>query len=350
MRASHAGINENLSFFKYYGRGLYNYARLCYNIAVNDKGKRAMQYFIGLDIGGTKSAVSLGAVENGEIEILAREEYPTQGTPAKTLEKFDGFFKKYVAQYPIERVGISCGGPLNSHTGEIVCPPNLPLWHHFNIVEYVENRYRLTAKLENDANACALAEWRFGAGKDTQDMIFLTFGTGLGAGVISGGRLLVGANGNAGEAGHIRLSKFGPVGYHKRGSFEGFCSGAGIAELAKLMSKKEKILPKFMQSDEKVTTKQLAEAAKNGDSFALKVFKKSGDMLGRGLSVLIDLFNPEKIVIGGVFMRSGELLIPSMEKRIKKEALKESLAVCKIVPAKLQENIGDFAAIAVALR
>lgn len=308
-----------------------------------------MKYYIGLDIGGTKCAVSLGAVRDGDITILDREEYPTQGKPVEVLENFDKFIGKYKKAHSIERVGISCGGPLNSKTGEIVSTTNLPLWHGFNIVEYVKNRYSLDAALENDANACALAEWRFGAGKGTQDMIFLTFGTGLGAGVIAGGHLIVGANGNAGEVGHIRLAKTGPIGFYKHGSFEGFCSGAGIAKLAKIMAEKEKIYPKIMQENEQITTKMLANYAKNGDKFALKVFRKSGDMLGRGLSIIIDAFNPEKIILGGVFMRSGDLLIPAMKKRIEKEALKEALAVCEILPAKLKENIGDYAAIAVAI-
>lgn len=308
-----------------------------------------MKYYIGLDIGGTKCAASLGEETKGTVRILAREEIPTHGRPQDLLPLFDGFFEKYIKVYPIERVGISCGGPLCSKTGVILTPPNLPLWHGFPIVEFIGKRYGLSAKLENDANACALAEWKFGAGRGATNVIFLTFGTGLGAGVILDGRLYSGTNGNAGEVGHIRLSKDGPIGYNKRGSFEGFCSGGGIAQLAEQMAKKEKEYPSCMK-DFPVTTKRLALAAKDGDSFAIKVFEKSGKMLGKGLSVLVDLFNPEKIVIGGVFMRSGELLRPAMERQLRKEALPEALAVCEIVPAQLSENIGDYAAIAVAMR
>ncbi len=308
-----------------------------------------MKYYIGLDIGGTKCAASFGEEKDGTVRILAREEIPTHGRPQELLPLFDGFFEKHIKSYPIEGVGISCGGPLCSKTGVILTPPNLPFWHGFPIVEFVKKRYNLPAKLENDANACALAEWRLGAGRGATNVIFLTFGTGLGAGVILDGKLYSGTNGNAGEAGHIRLSDRGPIGFKKRGSFEGFCSGGGIAQLAEQMAKKERETP-FCMRDFPITTKKLARAAKDGDPFAKKVFEKSGKMLGKGLSILVDLFNPEKIVIGGVFMRSGELLRPAMERQLKKEALPEALAVCEIVPAQLSENIGDYAAIAVAMR
>ncbi|MBR2375399.1 MAG: ROK family protein, partial [Clostridia bacterium] len=242
--------------------------------------------------------------------------------------------------------------PLNSVTGTILCPPNLPGWENFAIVEYIRTQYGVAARLENDANACAVAEWKFGAGIGAKNMVFLTFGTGLGAGFILDGRLYAGTNGNAGEVGHIRLSRSGPIGYGKIGSFESFCSGGGITRLAIRMAKKEKQMPDCIKSlggYEKVTTKELSKFAFAGDAFAKSVFEKSGEMLGKGLSLLIDLLNPERIVLGGVFMRSGELLIPAMQKELKREALVNSYEVCQIVPAKLSENIGDIAAISVAV-
>ena len=308
-------------------------------------------YRIGLDIGGTKCAVSLGKIERSAVEIVAREEVPTAASPVETIEALAPYIEEFQCRGNATTAGISCGGPLDSKRGVILTPPNLKGWHGFAIVEYVKQRFSLAAKLENDANACALAEWRFGAGKGTENMIFLTFGTGLGAGLILNGRLYGGTNGNAGEAGHIRLANRGPVGFGKVGSFEGFCSGGGIARLAQSMGKRQKQTPRCIEEMggyENITTKKLSEAAFAGDPFACKVFAKSGDMLGRGLSVLVDILNPEKIVLGGVFMRSGELLVGAMRKRLEKEALRESLAVCEIVGAQLKENIGDYAALAVA--
>jgi len=258
----------------------------------------------------------------------------------------------YQSKYKLTKAGISCGGPLDSQKGIILCPPNLPGWENFPIVDYVNKEYALEAKLENDANACAVAEWKFGAGRCATNMIFLTFGTGLGAGLILDGKLYSGTNGNAGEVGHIRLAKNGPVGYGKKGSFEGFCSGGGIACLAEMMGRRRNQTPQCIVAlggYEKITTKKLAEAAFAGDKFAKQVFTKSGKMLGKGLSVLIDVLNPERIVLGGVFMRSSELLIPGMQREIAKEALTDCASVCEIVPAKLSENIGDIAAVSIAV-
>lgn len=307
-------------------------------------------YCIGFDIGGTKCAVSLGKIENGKITLLEREEVPTT-LPKETMDKLADFVLKFQNAYPIKSAGISCGGPLDSNTGVILTPPNLPSWHGFAIVSYIKERFGLNATLENDANACALAEWKFGAGRGTKNMVFMTFGTGLGAGLILNGKLYAGTNGNAGELGHIRLAKDGPIGFGKAGSFEGFCSGGGISRLAIQMAKGYKKTPNCiieMGGYEAVTTKKLSQYAFAGDKFAKKVFEKSGSMLGKGLSIVIDLLNPERIVLGGVFMRSSELLIPAMQKEIEKETLTESRKVCVVVPAMLSENIGDIAALAVA--
>lgn len=312
-----------------------------------------MSYCIGFDIGGTKCAVSLGKVEEGKISLLKREETPTMDEPKKTLSVLAPFVKEWVKEYGVTAAGISCGGPLDSKKGLIVSTPNLSKgWHGFYIVDYVKEEFGLTAKLQNDANACAVAEWKFGAGRGTRNMVFFTFGTGLGAGLILDGKLYAGANDNAGEAGHIRLAKTGPIGYGKAGSFEGFCSGSGIAKLAKQMAARCKKMPECIEKMggmSEVTTKKLAQAAFAGDKFAKRVFDKSGEMLGKGLSIIVDIINPEKIVIGGVFMRSSALLVPAMNKVLQKEALGESMQVCEIVPAELSENIGDIAALSLAL-
>ncbi|MBO4406585.1 MAG: ROK family protein, partial [Clostridia bacterium] len=208
--------------------------------------------------------------------------------------------------------------------------------------------------LQNDANASALAEWRYGAGKGTRNMIFLTFGTGLGAGLILDGKLYAGTNDMAGEAGHISLSEFGPAGYGKVGSFEGFCSGGGLAQLGRTYAEEalgRGIRPAYYPDDGdllKITAKSVAEAAFAGDGTALEVYGVCGAMLGRGLAVLVDLLNPEMIVLGSIFARSGALLREPMEEEMKKRALARSLAVCRVEPAALGDAIGDYAALAAA--
>lgn len=313
-------------------------------------------FYIGLDIGGTKCAAALGEIAVGaEIpRIIEKERFLTENlTVESVLERFAEFIARSAKTYKIEGIGISCGGPLDSRLGIIKSPPSLPLWDNVNIVKYFESKFGIKTRLMNDANACAVAEWKYGAGKNAENMVFLTFGTGLGAGLILNGKLYGGANDNAGEIGHVRLTKNGPLGYYKRGSCEGYSSGSGIKRLAESMGKHKRFLAGYDNliakiGEKNLSAKTIADEARNGDEFCLAVFKKSGQMLGRTLSILVDILNPEIIVIGGVYMRSEELLYPYAMKEMKKECLSFSLDAVKIVPAKLSENVGDIAALSVA--
>lgn len=305
--------------------------------------------FLGIDIGGTKCAVIRGN-ENGE--ILAKEKIATSDAES-TLEKIfeiAGRLKENSVS-----VGISCGNPLDSENGIILSPPNLVGWDNIKIVDMVKERLGLPAYLCNDANACAIAEWKFGAGIGSRNMIFMTFGTGMGAGFILDGKLYSGTNGNAGEIGHIRLEKFGPVGYGKSGSVEGFASGGGIAQLGKIAALEKiqcgesTLYCNDISELNKVTAKSIADAAKLGDETAISVYKTTGKMLGRIVSILIDIINPDTIVIGSIYQRSSELLFESMNEVIEKEALVDSRESVKIVPAMLGDELGDVAAVALAI-
>lgn len=305
--------------------------------------------FLGIDIGGTKCAVVRG---NEKGDILEKIKFPTADVE-KTLENIFTAAKKIKGESAA--VGISCGGPLDSEKGIILSPPNLPGWDRIEIEKKVNDVLGLEAYLCNDANACALAEWRFGAGRGSRNMIFLTFGTGMGAGLILDGKLYNGTNGNAGEVGHMRLEKFGPAGYGKQGSFEGFASGGGIA-LAGKISAIEALqrgeMPMYCKSLEEletVTAKSIADAAKQGDKTALRVYETTGEMLGRGLALLIDLINPDRIVIGSVYQRSSELMKDAMYRVLKEEALENALSVAEIVPSQIGDELGDIAALSLAL-
>ena len=228
-------------------------------------------------------------------------------------------------------IGVSCGGPLNSRTGVILGPPNLPGWDEVPITDMLTERFGLPAYLRNDADACAVAEWQFGAGKGAENMIFLTFGTGIGAGLILNGKLYEGTCGLAGEIGHVRLFEDGHVGYGKSGSYEGYVSGGGIAQYGK------------------GTAAELGKRAEEGDPETLQIWAQTGEHLGSMLAILIDLLNPEVIVIGSIFVRAEKYLRASMEEKIRKEALKPGVEICRIVPAGLGESIGDIAALCVAM-
>ena len=313
-------------------------------------------YILGFDIGGTKCAAVTAKWDGEEIKLLKKARIDTDTTVpplemiARLMLAADG-----ILDAKPDSIGISCGGPLDSVLGVIMSPPNLPGWDNVEIVKVLEEHYGVGAHLLNDANACAVAEWKFGAGRGVSNMIFLTFGTGLGAGLILDGRLYNGTNGNAGEVGHVRLSDAGPIGYGKVGSFEGFCSGGGIARLAFSMALdkvKSGTAPSYYRegmSQQDVSARSVAEAALSGDETAKEVYRVSGEYLGKGLSILIDVLNPERIVIGSVYARSGHLLRESMEKVLRCEALPCALEVCQIVPAELGDNVGDYAAVAAAL-
>ena len=169
-------------------------------------------YWIGMDIGGTKCAVQLATLHHG-IQLLDNSRFETQ-----CKEGFESVFERLCLEMEtllarnsldikqVRAIGISCGGPLDSQRGIIMGPPNLPGWDNIPLVQLLQDRYGIPAFLQNDANACALVEWKIGAGRGTQNMIFLTFGTGLGAGIIASGRLVQGFRDMGGEVGHLRLT------------------------------------------------------------------------------------------------------------------------------------------------
>jgi glucokinase len=324
---------------------------------------------LGFDIGGTKCAVILGKLSKGQqmtsaekdqqMEIVEKVVLPTNKPVLDMIESLfitaGAMLKKHtVGMEQVEGIGISCGGPLSSKKGLILSPPNLPGWDNIPIVQMAEKRFGKKTILQNDANACAMAEYKYGAGVGYQNIIFLTFGTGMGAGLILDGRLFSGTTDLAGEVGHLRLAEMGPVGFGKAGSFEGFCSGGGIAQLAQ--TKVRGILQmggkvSFCRSFDDLpllSAKLVAEAAYKGDEVALDIYRTCGRYLGRGLSLLIDILNPEIIILGSIFGRAKSLMEPYMKEVILQETLADSNAVCQIVPAALGEHIGDMAALTLA--
>jgi len=315
---------------------------------------------LGFDIGGTKCAVVLGQPSGDGIDIVEKIMLPTRQPANEMISELFLAAETLLDRQGLEStgltgIGISCGGPLSSKQGIVLSPPNLPGWDNIPIVNMVEARFGRKALLQNDANACAVAEWKFGAGRGYQNVIFLTFGTGMGAGLILNGQLYSGTSDFAGEVGHLRLADMGPVGFGKAGSFEGFCSGGGIAQLAQ-----QKVRER-LQVGEKVffcsglhelgnlTAKSVAEAAVQGDELAIDIYDTCAEYLGRGLSLLIDILNPELIIMGSIYGRARGLLDERMQRVIAREAYIGSRNVCNIVPAGLGEQIGDVAALTLAL-
>lgn len=315
------------------------------------------ELYIGLDIGGTKCAVIAG---DSRFSIMKKTGFETRSSRGykAILDEFSKKIRTTLDEFPshqLKRIGISCGGPLDSRKGMIYSPPNLPGWDSVPITKIFRDQFGVETALQNDANACALAEWLMGAGKGTSNMVFLTFGTGMGGGIILNGRLYSGTNDLGGEVGHLRLAETGPVGYGKAGSFEGFCSGGGIANLARSVAaeKLEKGIPVGFCPERsmigELDTKKVALAARSGDPVAAGIIRTSAEYLGRGLAILIDILNPECIVIGSIYARNEDLFKPVIDEVLRKEALTPALEVCTIKPALLGESIGDYAALCVAL-
>lgn len=312
----------------------------------------------GLDIGGTKCAVLLGEEDgNGHVEVLDRAAFPTPDTPEKAIESMFQELEKLLSKQEdaqLLAVGVSCGGPLDSKNGIILSPPNLPDWDQIDIITPLKDRFGVPVAIQNDANACALAEWKWGAGAGHDNVIFLTFGTGMGAGLILDGRLYSGTNDMAGEVGHMRLDQDGPIGFGKAGSFEGFCSGGGVARYAQGRVNKHlaegKTTSICFSADEleKITAKSVAEAAQAGDVLAKEIYQEVGRRLGYGIAVLLDVLNPEKVIIGSIYARQEDLLRPKMLEVLEKEALSHTYRVASIVPSVLKDAVGDFASLSVA--
>lgn len=315
---------------------------------------------LGFDIGGTKCAVILGKEdENEAMQIIDKTVMPTNRPVYEMIEQLFAMAETMLQQHAIindalKGIGISCGGPLSSKRGVVLSPPNLPGWDNIPIVGLAEKRFGKKVLLQNDANAGAIAEWKYGAGKGYDNLIFLTFGTGMGAGLILNGKLYAGTSDLAGEVGHLRLADMGPVGFGKAGSFEGFCSGGGIAQLAQIKVRQK------LQMGEKVsfcknfddlphlTAKMVAEAAYKGDAVAMDIYKTCAEFLGKGLAILIDIINPELIILGSIYSRAQSLIEPHMRKVLEEEAIAQSYKDCVITAPGLAENIGDMAALALA--
>lgn len=300
-----------------------------------------MTLVLGIDIGGTKTAFVVGDRAG---RIIARTQFDSnadRGYAALLNDILDGA-RDLLRDYPdIAAVGASVGGPLDAERGMVLGPPHLPGWGNVLLANDLSTALGLPAGIEHDAKAGALAEWQFGAGRGTRDMVFLTLGTGIGAGIIANGQLLRGVRNGAGEIGHWRAAEDGPDFYGKRGSLEGIASGGGVAAYARW---------RFSKSLSDVAdARTLGARAAAGDRDASTAISDAGRILGDALSRLIDLLAPERIVLGSLAQRLGPLFTDPLREVVAREALPQTRAQCDIVNGQLGDAIGDVAALSVAL-
>jgi glucokinase len=309
-------------------------------------------------LGGTKSTVALADLSGRSVTWLASSTLPTSGPPAQMLGQLTGALGAQLARAggpPLAGAGIVCGSPLDEAAGLVLGPPNLPSWHRVDVVTPFGAAFGVRPRLMNDANAGVLAEWTWGAARGTDTCAFLTLGTGLGAGLIVNRRLHRGVRGLAGEIGHWRLAPDGPPGHGKAGSFEGFCSGAGIGRWAQavaatcLQRGEPSALAGTWAAVASITAERAGRAADQGDRAAVELWAEIGRKLGAGLALLIDVLDPEAIVLGGIYPRQAGRLAEPMHDFIEREALASAAAPCRIEPSALGEHIGEWSGLAVAL-
>jgi glucokinase len=312
-----------------------------------------MTLLAGIDIGGTKLAVSIGTPDG---RVLARQAVPTDHTrdPHDLLSTARDAILRLASEtapdVPLAALGAACPGPLDYPAGTFIDPPNMPRWHHFPIRQWLRDNIPAPAAMMNDANATALAEWLWGAARGSTTAVYLTMSTGMGAGLIIDGRLYEGPTGLAGEIGRLRLCNTddGPVGFGRRGSVEGYLSGPGMVQLAQSEALRcRQIGEHTALADPPITTESLCTAARQGDPAATRVINRIGHELGRLLAVLTDILNPQVFVLGTIGTAYPDLFIPCAERTLLAEAIPSAAKLVRILPSALTHR-GDQSALAVA--
>lgn len=299
----------------------------------------------GLDIGGTKIGICLG---DSEGRILASDRIVTRpdADPAVLLEAALEGLRGLGSG--AQAIGMACPGPLSYERGCLLEVPNMPRWHGFPIVDFVSERMALPVRMMNDANASVLAEAYWGAARGVRSAVFLTMSTGMGAGLLLDGRVYEGPLGLAGEIGHIRLSEEGPVGFAKRGSVEGFLSGRGILQVAQA----ERLICEQAGeatglTEGALTVERVCQLAAAGDAAAARVTERVGARLGQLCALLVDLLNPEVIVVGTIGAAWPQLFLPAARRVLAREAIAASAALVRLEPSPLSDR-GNQTAIAIA--
>jgi len=312
-------------------------------------------YIISVDIGGTQIRAALSDREGNIIHRVAHLTLAEEG-PEPVIGRIKEAIRQAASQHlgQVEAIGIATAGPLDPWEGVIIKAPNLPGWHQVPLRAIIEEEFGLPTHVGNDANLAALAEQRFGAGKGTRDLIYITHSTGIGGGIIVDGRLLLGSKGLGAEVGHITLDIDGPrCGCGNIGCLEAMAAGPAIARNAiqAIEAGRETIIPDLVEGDlSRISAKEVSEAAQQGDPLGIKLIRQAGELLGIGLVSLMHLFNPEIIVIGGGVSKAGDLLFEPVRETVRTRCMAEDYwRDTPIVPAALGDDVGLMGGIALVL-
>ena len=307
------------------------------------------KYVVGVDLGGTKIYTALvdlegNIVKEKTVETLAHE--GEQAVKERIIDTInyviDGTDKNL-----IKSIGIGSPGPLDVKNGVILESANLP-FKNFEIVKSIKETYDLPTYLDNDANVATLGEFMFGAGKGTENMIFITASTGIGGGAVLNGKLFRGATGNALEVGHMTVSTEGPrCGCGNVGCAEALGSGTAIGKRAK-----EAVLSNVktsLKNYDNVTSKEVFKEAANGDRVAKKILNTSLTYLGIAVANTITNFDPEKVVVGGGVVNGGDIVIDTIKNVVEERCMAAFVENCTIEKAVLGGKAGVLGAAALAI-
>lgn len=304
-----------------------------------------MRGVAGIDLGGTLMRVAV-ADGRGQIRHQQKRLTGAQRGPEAVIEDLvEGVRNAAKAaglRVPdLEALVVGVPGPVDTRRGTVLTPPNLPGWHHVPLAAILRRRLRVRAYLENDANLAAVGEHRRGAGRGADNLIYVTISTGIGGGLILDGRLYRGSTGTAGEVGHMVVVPDGPrCSCGNRGCLEAVASGTGIARRARVLMQGRRRPGATPVSAEWVVT-----AARAGDRLAAAVLIEAGTALGRALGSLVNLLNPEVIILGGGVSQAGRLLMSPMRASLADASFPEARAATRIVRARLGQDAGLVGAV-----
>jgi len=305
---------------------------------------------IGIDVGGTNIKIAL-VEPNGSITYSNTLPTRTEMGYEYTINNIKQAIKDLMTETKtdktsIEGIGFGFPGQIDYQKGIVRLAPNIPGWVEVPIAEMIEKEFNIPTRVDNDVRCAALGELNYGAGVGCENLICITVGTGIGSGIIINGKLVRGASNAAGELGHIKLQiNDGPMcGCGDTGCLEAFASGPAIVALAEEYIKGGKSTKYRELASNEMTPYIVAEAAKQGDVVAKRIFTKMGEYIGLGLASVVNLLNPEKIIIGGGVADAGEILLGPIKETILKRAMPISGNAVEIVPAKLGNTAGVIGA------
>ena len=309
---------------------------------------------LAIDLGGTQIRAALADPRGTLLARAATLTHAEEG-PEAVIARIIACAEEVLGDVDRTRVmgvGVGAPGPIDPWTGVLYNPPNLPGWKAVPLAERLAAALGLPVQAGNDANLAALGEHRFGAGQGVDDLVYMTVSTGIGGGIISGGRLVVGARGFAGEIGHQTLEPDGPLcGCGQRGHLEALAAGPAIAREARQALQKgaTSLMAELVDDPAHLTAETVTEAAKRGDAVARQILERAGFYIGLGLVNVIHMVEPQRIIIGGGVSQAGDLLFAPLRRTVEERLMSPVYRGVEIMPAVLGDDVGLLGAVALVL-